>query len=240
MSNNVGILRISLAWLVHLFTASGIFVAFLALLSIAEGDLNTAMIWIGIALVIDTVDGSLARLVKVKQVLPQFDGHMLDFVTDFLTTVFVPAYFLYQSELIPAVTLLPAVIAIFLASAYHFGNVNAVTKERLFSGYPAFWNIIIFYLYILGLGHHWNLGIIIYAFLMHFIPFRFVYPSQMKHLRRTTLLVVVLTVASSIIVLIQNPTPDIYIYFTSVVGICALFLISTYQTLRDLLKRRSG
>ncbi|NBC64298.1 MAG: phosphatidylcholine/phosphatidylserine synthase, partial [Bacteroidetes bacterium] len=49
------------AWLVHLFTASGVITVFMALIAAAENDFRAAMLWLIAAQLIDGVDGTLAR-----------------------------------------------------------------------------------------------------------------------------------------------------------------------------------
>lgn len=89
-----------LAWFAHLFTASGLLAGFMAILAISEKNRRAAMTWLLVALVIDGVDGTLARKFKVKEILPDFDGKILDYVIDFANYAIIPAYFFYQSELV--------------------------------------------------------------------------------------------------------------------------------------------
>ena len=44
----------------------------------------------------DGLDGTLARKYEVKEMLPHFDGSVLDLVIDYLTYVFIPAIFIYR------------------------------------------------------------------------------------------------------------------------------------------------
>ena len=52
-------------------------------------------VWLLVALVVDGVDGTLARRAKVSEVIPWFDGSIVDIVVDYLTWTFIPAVFMY-------------------------------------------------------------------------------------------------------------------------------------------------
>ncbi len=167
----------ALAWSVHAFTASGLLCAFLALLAIERPDFRAALLWLGAALVIDCLDGALARTARVTEVLPRYDGRMLDFVADFLNFVFLPALLLYRSGRLgePA---LPWIVLILFSAAYHFGNLDAVAEDDTFVGFPAFWNLVAFYLLLLGLPTAWNRAVVALFAFLHFVPIRFAYPTR--------------------------------------------------------------
>ena len=97
MSNQqYSFLQKTFAWSVHLFTASGLVAGFLALLAVQQKDWRTAMLWLIAALIIDGLDGTFARLAKVKKVIPYMDGTTMDYVIDFATYAIIPAYMFYQ------------------------------------------------------------------------------------------------------------------------------------------------
>src|ERR1700741_4539054 len=133
-----------LAWGVHIFTASGLFVGFLALVSIVHRDWRAALLLLFVAVLIDPVDGTLARIVQVKQVLPDVDGRMLDYVIDFINDVLLPTLLLHEAELLPASVRLICCAAILLVSCYHYTNLKAITDDFHFRGFPAMWNFVVF------------------------------------------------------------------------------------------------
>ena len=166
-----------LAWGVHAFTASGLFCAFLALLATERRDFRAALLWLGAALAVDCLDGALARAARVAEILPRYDGRMLDFVADFLNFVFLPALLLYRSGRL-GVEGLPWIALILFSAAYHFGNRDAVSETQEFVGFPAFWNLVAFYLLLLDLAPAWNRAAVGLVAVLHFVPIRFAYPTR--------------------------------------------------------------
>ena len=175
--------RRALAWGVHAFTASGGLVAVAALLACARGDLRVAALWMLVALFIDAVDGTLARRVGVSEVLPGIDGRRLDDIVDYVNYVIVPAVFLVQagSVIHPLVAAGPVI-----ASAYGFSQVDAKTEDHFFVGFPSYWNVVAIYLW--GLAVPAGLGSVLLLALSAavFVPLKYVYPSRMTALWRTT------------------------------------------------------
>ena len=136
---------------VHLLTASGAVLALLALRAVHQGDWQMMFVWLGAALIVDAVDGPLARTLEVKTVLPRFSGERLDLIVDYLTYVVVPAYALTEAPLLPDHARLPAAAAILLSSLFHVADMESKTEEGYFVGFPAIWNIVLLYLFALGL-----------------------------------------------------------------------------------------
>ena len=174
-----------LAWGVHLFTASGAVVAALALLSIGAAEFSDAVLLMIAALVIDAVDGTLARAVGVSQVLPDIDGRRLDDIVDYLNFVIVPAVFMVSAGCLPGWGWAALPI---LASAYGFSQTDAKTADDFFLGWPSYWNVLAFYLWLLELsplaGALWVTCLSVAVFL----PFKYVYPSKLgRPLLRHTL-----------------------------------------------------
>jgi phosphatidylcholine synthase len=174
------------AWLVHLFTASGIVCAFLAATSIFEHDYRAAFFWLGAQVFIDAVDGVLARRARVKDVLPWFDGAKLDDIIDYVSYVFVPALFVWRALIVPDAWIWPVVIAMLLSSAYGFNRADAKTEDHFFTGFPSYWNFVVFYLFLGQWPPAVNAAILIGLAVLVFVPIRFVYPSRMTVLRGPT------------------------------------------------------
>ena len=137
------------AWGAHGFTATGVVTAFLATLALFENQPKACLMWLGVALIVDGVDGSLARRVNVQSVLPQFDGSILDLVIDYLTYVFIPALFIYRYIPLPAYTALVATSIMLVSSLFCFCNVEMKSKDNYFQGFPAAWNVVTLCLYTL-------------------------------------------------------------------------------------------
>ena len=186
MSARAGGLRTVAAWSVHLLTASSAPAGVLAVLASERGDAATAMGWMAYTLAIDSIDGTLARAVGVKQVLPFFDGTRLDDLVDYFTYVIVPAVFLLHLKLLPAAVAIPVALLPVLASAYGFCRTDAKTADHYFTGFPSYWNIVAFYLYALGWAPRANAAVVAAFAVLVFVPIRYVYPSRTTTLRALT------------------------------------------------------
>jgi phosphatidylcholine synthase len=166
------------AWLAHLFTASGVVLAFLAATAVIDHDYRTAFFWLGLQIVVDAVDGVLARAARVSEKLPWFDGAKLDDIIDYLTYVFVPALFVWRALLVPDGWTLPVAGAMLLASAYGFNRTDAKTADHFFTGFPSYWNIVVFYLMVAGWPKGVNAAILLGLAVLVFVPIRYIYPSR--------------------------------------------------------------
>ena len=175
-----------LAWLAHLYTASGAVCAFLAARAVIDFDYRTAFFWLGVQIVIDATDGVLARAARVSERLPWFNGAKLDDIVDYLTYVFVPALFVWRSILVPESWTLSVTSAMLLSSAYGFNRDDAKTDDHFFLGFPSYWNIVVFYLMVLDLTPVTNGVILLGLAVMVFVPIRYVYPSRTTVLRWPT------------------------------------------------------
>ncbi|MEO9138985.1 MAG: hypothetical protein ABI345_07950 [Jatrophihabitans sp.] len=131
------------AWAVHLFTTVGVIVGGLALQAVLDGRPGRAILYLLITMVIDGVDGPVARALGVKERLPQIDGYVLDLVIDFVTCVIVPAAFMYQFEVVPRNAFGLAVLGLLvLTSAIWFSRTDMMTEDNFFRGFPAAWNMV--------------------------------------------------------------------------------------------------
>ncbi len=178
-------LRQLLAWAVHGYTALGLVLAVAIALSILEGGADgfrNAFLVMVLATFIDATDGTLARAVRVKEVLPGFDGRRLDDLIDFLTYVALPLLLLYRAAVLP-----PGcegfLLAPLLASAYGFCQSAVKTDDGYFLGFPSCWNIVAFHLYALNayvapLPGWLSAGLLVVFALLTFVPTRYLYPSQ--------------------------------------------------------------
>src|SRR5271156_4906495 len=134
------------AFAVHVFTASGAGCALLALIAAVRADWPQMFVWLGIALVIDGVDGTFARKLHVAEILPRWSGDVLDLVVDILNYVFVPAYALVTSGLLPASLAVPLGALIVITASLYFADRWMKTADYYFRGFPAIWNVAAFYL----------------------------------------------------------------------------------------------
>ena len=193
------------AWGVHLLTAAGSLVALLALLAVFDGNAKLALVWLLVALFIDGADGPLARRLHVKERLPHVDGATLDLIVDFLTYVFVPVIFLLKFDLLPEILAGATAAVILFSSLYLFSNRNMKDEDNYFVGFPAIWNIIVIYLYVLETGTWTNLLICTALSFLTFLPFKTVHPLRVRHIWPLTYIVTLVWLAMSADILMRLP-----------------------------------
>jgi phosphatidylcholine synthase len=175
------------AWLVHLYTASGALAAFFGTLAVIDGRYKVAFLYMIAATVVDATDGILARVARVKQVLPGFDGGRLDDIVDYLTFVFLPVLLLYKAGCLPAGWSGLVSSVVLLSSAYGFASADAKTSDHFFTGFPSYWNIVALYLYVAGLPPRFNAVLLLVLSVLVFVRFGYVYPSRTPALRTVTI-----------------------------------------------------
>jgi phosphatidylcholine synthase len=174
------------AWLVHLYTASGVVLALLAARAVIDYNYRAAFFWLWLQVVIDATDGALARRARVSERIPWFDGGKLDDIVDYLTYVFVPALFVWRAVLVPDEWTIWIAAAMLLASGYGFGRKDAKTPDHFFTGFPSYWNVVTFYLLVAGWSSFVNAAILVTFIVLVFIPIRYVYPSRTPVLQLST------------------------------------------------------
>lgn len=217
-----------LAWGVHLFTASGAVWGMLALLAIMQADWVLALSWMGIATFVDAADGTLARRFRVKEVLPGFDGALLDNMVDYFTYVIVPALFLYQANLLPENLAIIGASLIILTSAYQFAQADAKTEDHYFKGFPSYWNIVAFYLLVLKLSSWANFALILFFSIMVFVPIKYVYHSRTVHFRKLTLVLSLIWGVMVVAIVILYPQTPTWLVWGSLIYVIYYVGVSLY------------
>jgi phosphatidylcholine synthase len=193
------------AWLVHLYTASGAVLAFLAAQAVIDHDYRAAFFWLFVQVAVDATDGVLARAARVSTHLPWFNGAKLDDIVDYLTYVFVPALFIWRSLLVPDAWALPIAAGMLLASAYGFNRDDAKTGDHFFTGFPSYWNVTAFYLLVAGWTPQVNSAILVVLVALVFVPLKYVYPSRTPVFQWLTNLLGVAWGGAMIVMLWQYP-----------------------------------
>jgi phosphatidylcholine synthase len=171
-------MRFAAAWLIHLYTASGAVLALFAAQDIFQYRYRNAFFWLALQIVVDATDGVLARWANVTDVTPGFRGSHLDDIVDYVAYVFVPALFVWRSLLVPSAWTMVVCSAMLLSSAYGFSRHDAKTDDHFFTGFPSYWNIVVFYLLIGGAPQEVNAIILIILAVLVFVPIRYVYPTR--------------------------------------------------------------
>lgn len=193
---------------VHLLTASGAVWGLLALDALAHLRLRAALLWMVLAVAVDSVDGAVARLVRVSERMPEIDGTLLDNLVDYLNYAIVPAALLLAAGLLPAGVAAAGAAVVVVAAALQMSHVAAKTPDHLFRGFPSYWNLVAAYLLFLHLDRWINLAIVVALAGLSFAPVYFPYPSRTRRWRRTTLALGVAWGACLIVLVLSYPRSD--------------------------------
>lgn len=189
---------------IHLLTASGAVFGLLALYNAAALDWSSAFFWLGIALIVDGIDGPLARRWGLDANTDRFSGERLDLVVDYLNYCVVPAFIVVQSGLMSTELALFAGGIMLLSSLFHFADRQSKTKDGFFVGFPAIWNIICLYLFVFDLREWTAIGVILVLAILTFIPIHWLHPIRVERLRPLTLLVTCMWAAAAITCIING------------------------------------
>ncbi len=218
---------------VHLFTASGVICTLFAFMAITDRAIDAAFLWLGLALFIDAADGPLARFVHTKAHLPRFSGEHLDLIIDYLNYVALPAFIIVTLPLIAGAMGIAAAAMILLTSLFHFSDGSSKTPDGYFVGFPAVWNIVVFYLYVFKPGEMVTLVVILVLCLATFIPIRWVHPFRVKKLRGLTVTVVMLASIAALLAVVGGFQPGV---IEKIVLICAPAYLVAVGLKRNLLE----
>jgi phosphatidylcholine synthase len=186
-----------LAWAVHLLTASGAALALMALDAVFRSAFREALLWLFAALVVDGVDGTLARSAKVAERIPRIDGSALDLVIDYLTYVVIPALIIWRLGVLPGALGLPLSAAILMSSLYVFARRDMKTEDGYFRGFPALWNVVALYFVVAPPAAGVAAGVIVLLVLLTFAPVHVPHPFRARDYGRWLPAVALLWAASS-------------------------------------------
>jgi len=205
---------------IHLLTASGALCGLFALHFAVRENWQAVFALLGLALAIDGVDGWLARRSMIKAVLPRFSGHTLDLVVDFLNYVVVPGFVILESGRLGAGQAEPAAAMIVLSSLYHFADQSSKTADGYFVGFPALWNIVVFYFFVIPIPGNWAFLIIVLFCALTFVPMTWLHPFRSAAGKAPVLFVTVTWSLASLYAVITG--------FPAPVAIQAVFLIAAF------------
>ena len=199
------------AFTVHIFTATGAALALLAMILATGGHWAAMFLCLGLALVVDGADGPMARAFDVQKLLPRWSGDTLDLVVDFTTYVFVPAYAISASGLLPQWLAIPAGIVVVISGALYFADREMKTKDNYFRGFPAVWNLAAFYLYLLE-PPDWVAAIaVVVLAALSFAPIKFLHPLRVQHWRMINIVLLALWAVLAFVAVVQDLSPGIYV-----------------------------
>lgn len=172
---------------VHLLTATGAVLSMFAMLAAVEENWSLMFLWLVVALIVDGIDGPLARRYDVEKNWPTYDGVLMDLIIDFMTYVFIPAYALFKSGLLPGWTGWIAIIVIVYGSVIYFSDTRMKTKDKSFAGFPACWNMVVLVLFAVAPGTALVLAIVIALTVAMFCNLKFIHPTRTVRWRNVSL-----------------------------------------------------
>ena len=223
--------------LVHLLTGFGIIAGYFALIAVMNNNQKEAFLWLGLAFLIDSIDGTLARKFNVKKNLPNIDGKMLDSIIDFFNYVIIPSIMIYWFRYVPDqfLLLIPAIL-IFI-SIYSYVNLNILTNDNYYNGFPAIWNVIVLYFYIFGTSQNVNLILLTLLIFLKFSPLKCIHPLRVKRFKNLSIIFAIIWfLTSALLILIKQSNQisinEIFIMFFWVISNIYFIIISLSKTLK--------
>jgi phosphatidylcholine synthase len=214
---------------IHLLTASGAALAVLSVMAIAERNWSAAFFWLGVATLIDGIDGPLARRHRVRERLPQWDGAALDFVVDYVTYVFAPAIIVGQALGLTPVLGAVAAIVVAVSGALYFADTRMKQPDNSFRGFPAVWNMPVFVLYAFSPASPVTIVAVLALAALTFLPVNFVHPIRVIRWRVSTLFVVAVWIFCALWLLATNFTTPAAVRYVLLAASAYLFCIAAVQ-----------
>jgi phosphatidylcholine synthase len=206
------------AFSVHIFTAMGAGIALLALLEAVREHWANMFGWLGVALIIDAIDGPVARKLDVMRLQPNWSGEVLDLVVDFVTYVFVPAYAITASRLLLPLAAPILGIGIVVSSALYFADRRMKAADNHFRGFPALWNAAAFYLFLLHPPPALSSLLVVILIALTFTPLHVLHPLRVVRLRWLTLWLL----GAGTLLAMYTVASDFEVGAPVIVGLCAI------------------
>ena len=198
------------AWGVHAFTMSGLVFASLAVLSIVNDEIGWMWTWLAVALVVDGIDGTFARRARVKEVIPWFDGSVVDIVIDYLTWTFIPAVFMYlRVPMGPKPVASILLIVILVSSMFCYANEGEKSSDNYFVGFPAAWNIVAVMMWVLALPGWLNIALTILLSVLTLVPTHYVHPARVTRFRAFNIAAVGVWLVGTVWLVAVHPDPPV-------------------------------
>jgi phosphatidylcholine synthase len=196
---------------VHLFTALGAVCGLMAALAAFDGAWERMFVWLGVALFIDAIDGTFARMVHVEERLPRFSGERLDLVIDYVTYVFVPALALLRGGFLSGTGGIIVAALILLSSLYHFSDLASKADDASFVGFPTLWNVVAFYAFALTPPGWVVYPLVLLCVLLTFVPMHWVHPVRVERMRAVTLAMTAMWAVAAVAALLYGLPPPLLV-----------------------------
>jgi phosphatidylcholine synthase len=221
------------AWAVHAYTTVGVVLALLMVHLAYRGEVE-AVLWLFlVAMVVDGSDGLLARRLRVKEVVPEIDGALLDNIVDYLTYAFAPMVLLWAAGYLPSGAWGGIVAAVpLVASCYQFSRSDAKTDDHFFLGFPSYWNVVAFYVVVLDLGVAVTTALLLVLSLLSFVPVKYLYPSRTPTLWTLNMVLATVWLASYAVITATLPDPAVLAVTVSLAYLAYYLGLSLWLTTR--------
>lgn len=216
------------AYGVHIFTALGAALGLWAIILTYDGFFQKALWVLALAVIVDSVDGTLARAAETKQNAPKIDGALMDNIIDFVTWTVAPLLWIYATMHLPVWALLICSVA----STFGFSNAHAKTDDNFFLGFPSYWNIVVLYIFLLQLPVPFATAILLLFAVVTFLPVKFIYPTRTGYLRYLTLILGSIFAFQLIALLYYFDKSSICLIYTSFIFPFYYFGLSFYLNLK--------
>ncbi len=233
------------AWSVHIFTASAACLGVFTLAKIHQQEYVFALTLMAVTVFIDAVDGTLARFFKIKQIVPKIDGALLDNLVDYVNYVITPCFFLLvKPDMLPPNLAIFIIAAITITSSYQFCQDDAKTADHFFKGFPCYWNITVFYMFIFNTAPAENAIILAVLSVLIFVPVKYVYPSRLDYLTESKTLKILMHCCSivygisTICLLINYPNTNNIWLSLSLAYVAMYLYLSFYRTYSPMIKAK--
>lgn len=218
------------AYGVHILTALGAGLGLWAIVLTYDGFYQEAVWVLAVAAIIDSIDGALARITETKEHAPKIDGALMDNIVDFITWTIAPLLWIYATMELPVWILGPCAIA----SAFGFSNIRAKTDDNFFLGFPSYWNIVVFYIFLLDLPSVFASAILVMFAVTIFLPVKFVYPTRTKYLRPVTLVLAVAFILQLVALMYYFDESSAWLTYSSFIFPFYYFGLSFYVNLKTI------
>jgi phosphatidylcholine synthase len=195
---------------IHVFTAAGAAAGLMALASAFKAQFPAMFFWLAVALVIDGIDGTFARLARVTETAPEYDGAVLDLIVDYLNYVLVPAIAIWRSGLMADDLALGLGILITVTSSLYFADRRMKLPDHFFRGFPALWNVVALYLFVFRLPSWASAGVILLLCVLMFLPVPFLHPMRVRRMQAMSIAFTVLWLGSAGLAVTQGLNTDMF------------------------------
>ncbi len=194
------------AWGIHALTASGVLCGMMGMIAVLDGSARAALLWLMVAMVIDGIDGPMARAAAVRRLVPRIDGNVLDLVIDYVTCVVAPALFIREFGLLPSWFVLCGIGMILVTSLYAFARTDLLTDDAYFRGFPAMWNLVVNVAFVLRLDPRVMVVVVVVFSLLTVTSLKIPHPMRVVEHRNVTVAVLVIWLGTIVGLTISAPS----------------------------------